>query len=197
LFFISLRAFETVEEADTVEQLELFLSPAESDFAGTVVTLGSGFTVIVTTDGAGAGEEAEAEALGEGEAEAVGKRAEEELGEAEADALPEEDTTVPETAESVLAEQDVTTRARAAPNAGRVKAVRPVKRRRVEDMDTPEDTRQRASVLVMKRIVNLSSIGKKRQTRGARGQCRPLPWSYRPGSPLDSCYSRARGSEAS
>lgn len=148
-----------MEEADTVEQLELFLSPAESDFAGTVVTLGSGFTVIVTTDGAGAGEEAEA--LGEGEAEAVGKRAEEELGEAEADALPEEDTTVPETAESVLAEQDVTTRARAAPNAGRVKAVRPVKRRRVEDMDTPEDTRQRASVLVMKRIVNLSSIGKK------------------------------------
>ena len=93
LFFISLRAFETVDEADTLEQLELFLSPEESDFAGTVVTLGSGFTVIVTTDGAGAGEDAEAEAEAEGLAEAVGKIAEaaleEELGEAEADALAE------------------------------------------------------------------------------------------------------------
>ena len=57
---------------------------------------------------------------------------------AEAEALPEEDTTVPETAESVLAEQEVTTRARAAPSAGRAKEVRPVKWRRVEDMNTPQ-----------------------------------------------------------
>ena len=69
---------------------------------------------------------------------------------ADAEALLEEDTTVPETAESVLAEQEVTTRARAAPNAGRAKVVRPVNRRRLEDMDTPEDARQRAPVLVKK-----------------------------------------------
>lgn len=145
LFFISLRAFETVDEADTLEQLELFLSPEESDFAGTVVTLGSGFTVIVTTDGAGAGEdaEAEAEAEAEGLAEAVGKIAEaaleEELGEAEADALAEadEDTTVPESAESVLAEQDETARATAAPMAGRDRA------ERVKRMGTPRAMRRR------------------------------------------------------
>lgn len=145
LFFISLRAFETVDEADTLEQLELFLSPEESDFAGTVVTLGSGFTVIVTTDGAGAGEdaEAEAEAEAEGLAEAVGKIAEaaleEELGEAEADALAEadEDTTVPESAESVLAEQDETARATAAPRAGRDRA------ERVKRMGTPRAMRRR------------------------------------------------------
>lgn len=145
LFFISLRALETVDEADTLEQLELFLSPEESDFAGTVVTLGSGFTVIVTTDGAGAGEdaEAEAEAEAEGLAEAVGKIAEvaleEELGEAEADALAEadEDTTVPESAESVLAEQDETARATAAPRAGRDRA------ERVKRMGTPRAMRRR------------------------------------------------------
>lgn len=145
LFFISLRAFETVDEADTLEQLELFLSPEESDFAGTVVTLGSGFTVIVTTDGAGAVEdaEAEAEAEAEGLAEAVGKIAEaaleEELGEAEADALAEadEDTTVPESAESVLAEQDETARATAAPRAGRDRA------ERVKRMGTPRAMRRR------------------------------------------------------
>lgn len=143
LFFISLRALETVDEADTLEQLELFLSPEESDFAGTVVTLGSGFTVIVTTEGAGAGEEAEAEAEAEGLAEAVGKIAEaaleEELGEAEADALAEadEDTTVPESAESVLAEQDETARATAAPRAGRDRA------ERVKRMGTPRAMRRR------------------------------------------------------
>lgn len=145
LFFISLRAFETVDEADTLEQLELFLSPEESDFAGTVVTLGSGFTVIVTTDGAGAGEDAEteAEAEAEGLAEAVGKIAEaaleEELGEAEADALAEadEDTTVPESAESVLAEQDEMARATAAPRAGRDRA------ERVKRMGTPRAMRRR------------------------------------------------------
>ena len=145
LFFISLRALETVDEADTLEQLELFLSPEESDFAGTVVTLGSGFTVIVTTDGAGAGEdaEAEAEAEAEGLAEAVGKIAEaaleEELGEAEADALAEadEDTTVPDSAESVLAEQDETARATAAPRAGRDRA------ERVNRMGTPRAMRRR------------------------------------------------------
>lgn len=151
LFFISLRAFETVDEADTLEQLELFLSPEESDFAGTVVTLGSGFTVIVTTEGAGAGEDAEAEAEAEGLAEAVGKIAEaaleaaleeeleEELGEAEADALAEadEDTTVPESAESVLAEQDETARATAAPRAGRDRA------ERVKRMGTPRAMRRR------------------------------------------------------
>ena len=137
LFFISLRAFETVEEADTVEQLELFLSPEESDFAGTVVTLGSGFTVIVTTDGAGAGEEAETEALGEGEAEAVGKRAEETLAEADALAEADEDTTVPEIAESVLAEQDETAKATAAPRAGRDRA------ERVKRMGTPRAMRRR------------------------------------------------------
>ena len=141
LFFISLRALETVDEADTLEQLELFLSPEESDFAGTVVTLGSGFTVIVTTEGAGAGEDAEAEA--EGLAEVVGKIAEvaleEELGEAEADALAEadEDTTVPESAESVLAEQDETARATAAPRAGRDRA------ERVKRMGTPRAMRRR------------------------------------------------------
>lgn len=141
LFFISLRAFETVDEADTLEQLELFLSPEESDVAGTVVTLGSGFTVIVTTDGAGAGEDEEGEA--EGLAEAVGKIAEaaleEELGEAEADALAEadEDTTVPESAESVLAEQDETARATAAPRAGRDRA------ERVKRMGTPRAMQRR------------------------------------------------------
>lgn len=143
LFFISLRALETVDEADTLEQLELFLSPEESDFAGTVVTLGSGFTVIVTTEGAGAGEDGEVEAEAEGLAEAVGKIAEaaleEELGEAEADALAEadEDTTVPESAESVLAEQDETARATAAPRAGRDRA------ERVKRMGTPRAMRRR------------------------------------------------------
>ena len=64
---------------------------------------------------------------------------EEELGEAEADALAEadEDTTVPESAESVLAEQDEMARATAAPRAGRDRA------ERVKRMGTPRAMRRR------------------------------------------------------